>query len=183
MVVTFDDGYLDNFNCAAPVLKEYGVPSTFFITAGLIGTNHVTPWDEHLRGHVPWMTWPQVRELQAQGFDIGSHTMTHIDLGVVDPKVARQELQESKQVLEDRLGTRIPLFAYPFGGRQHLNDYNARLIKEVGYKCCCSAFGGFVTLDSDPFNIRRIGVNNWYESPAYLDFELRQIQNLAMPTY
>lgn len=173
VVVTFDDGYKDNYEHAAPILAEYGIPATFFVAVDVIGTERVMSWDEHLRGRVPWMSWGQVRELHAHGFEIGSHTLTHPDLGKVRGSQAWQELVESKARLEDALGTKQLLFAYPFGGRQNITEENRGLVRKAGYRCCCSAYGGFVRLGSDPFDLRRIGVNNWFASTEELDFEIR----------
>ena len=173
VVVTFDDGYRDNYEHSAPILAEYEVPATFFVAVDAIGTERVMPWDEHLKGRVPWMNWSQVRELHAQGFEIGSHTLTHPDLGQVRGPRAWEEISKSKTKLEDALGAGVSLFAYPFGGERNFCEENRELVRQAGYRCCCSALPGFVTLISDPFNLRRISVNNWYSDPCDLDFEIR----------
>jgi peptidoglycan/xylan/chitin deacetylase (PgdA/CDA1 family) len=173
VVVTFDDGYRDNYEYAGPILAEFKVPATFFATVDAIGTECVMPWDENLQQRVPWMTWSQVRELHAQGFEIGSHTLTHPDLGQVRGPRAWEEISKSKTRLEDALGARVSLFAYPFGGKRNFCEENRELVRQAGYRCCCSALEGFVTLKSDPFNLRRISVNNWYSDPSDLDFEIR----------
>lgn len=175
VVVTFDDGYRDNYEVAAQILLEHQIPATFFITAGLIGTERVLPWDMHLRGRVSWMKWEEVRLLRANGFDIGSHTMTHCDLGKASASEARHEIQDSKRKLEDALGNRISLFAYPFGGLNNITEENRSLIREAGYCCCCSAHGGYVMLGADPFRLPRIPINNWFATIGELDFELRII--------
>ena len=173
IAVTFDDGYDDNLEFAAPILQEYGIPATFFITVEMIGTNHLLPWDEHLAGRIRWMTWDQVRLLRSKGFEIGSHTLTHCDLGKGSGEEARREIWESKRRLEDALGAGVSLFAYPFGGTENMLAENRNLVREAGYNCCCSAFGGFVTGRSDPFELRRIPIDNWYTTPADLHCELR----------
>ncbi len=173
VVVTFDDGYRDNYECAAPILAEYGVPATFFILADAIGTDYVLPWEEHLRGRVPWMEWDQARELLRQGFEIGSHTLLHRDLGKLRGEEARREIFDSKKKLEDSLGAEISNFAYPFGGRENLLPENRELIRRAGYRCCCSAFGGYADLQSDLFNLCRFSIDSSYVSPVDLHFELR----------
>jgi peptidoglycan/xylan/chitin deacetylase (PgdA/CDA1 family) len=173
VAITFDDGYLDNFVEAAPILAEHDLHATFFCAADLIGSNTVLPWDEPLRGRVPWMTWDQVRQLQDQGFEIGSHTLSHCDLGQVRGAEAKRELVESKRKLEERLGRAVPLFAYPFGGPANLLEENLQLVREAGYTACCSAHGGLVLPASDPFRIHRVPVNNWFQTVSSLEFEMR----------
>jgi peptidoglycan/xylan/chitin deacetylase (PgdA/CDA1 family) len=173
VVVTFDDGYRDNYEHAAPILTEFGVPATFFVTTDAIGSERVMPWDEHVRGRVPWMNWNQVRELYSRGFEIGSHTLTHPDLGQLRGPRAWEEISDSKARLEGHLGAGIPFFAYPFGGEENFCEENRELVRRAGYRCCCSAYGGFFTLGSDAFNLRRMGINNWLSNSCDLDFELR----------
>ncbi len=175
VAVTFDDGYRDNFEFAAPILAELAIPATFFITAGAIGTDRVMFWDEHLRGRVPWMDWDQVRAIHAQGFEIGSHTMNHADLGRVGPEQAWQELTRSKAKLEDELGAEVTLFAYPFGRTENMNEENRALVREAGYRCCCSCCGGFVTPQDDPFRLKRTPMDPWFTSPVELHYELRRL--------
>ncbi len=81
LAITFDDGYEDNFENAAPVLERLSLPATFFVVSQWIGTDIVPWWDRQEGVRYPWMTWEQVRALQHRGFDIGAHTRTHVDLG------------------------------------------------------------------------------------------------------
>jgi len=173
VVITFDDGYRDNYESAAPILEEYDAPAAFFVVADVIGTDCIMPWDEHLRGQVSWMDWRQLRDLQARGFEVGSHTLTHCNLGTVRGSLAWQEIYESKAKLEDGLGTEISLFAYPFGSRMHLLEENRSLVRQARYRCCCSGLGGFVTLDSDIYDLGRIPINNYFATLDDLHFELR----------
>jgi peptidoglycan/xylan/chitin deacetylase (PgdA/CDA1 family) len=173
VVITFDDGYRDNYDCAAPILAEYGVPATFFIVVNAMGTAMEVPWDEHVRGRVPWMDWGQVRELRALGFEIGSHTLTHPDLGQVRGEAAWHEISESRAKLADALGEDVTAFAYPFGGRENLSEENRELVRKAGYRCCCSAFGGFVRLDADRYGLLRLPIHFSIETDRDLDFDLR----------
>ncbi len=90
LVITFDDGYLDNYRDAAPALARHGLPACFFVVTEFLGSNRVPWWDEELGIQSEWMDWDQLRALHAQGFEIGAHTMSHVDLGVTvgDPAVA-----------------------------------------------------------------------------------------------
>lgn len=173
--ISFDDGYLDNYECAAPILSEMGLPATFFVAAGLIETKTDLPWDDHVKGRVPWMEWSHVRELHQRGFEIGSHTISHCDLGKISGDEARRELVGSRAQLEEKLGAEVLMFAYPFGGKQHMTPANLELVVRAGYRCCCSAHGGFVWPGSSVYDLHRVPINNWYKDPAMLHFELRRL--------
>jgi peptidoglycan/xylan/chitin deacetylase (PgdA/CDA1 family) len=142
LAITFDDSYRDNLE-AARVLAEHGLPATFFLPTAFVGTDHVFPWDRCLK-RMPNLTWPDVREMRRLGFEIGSHTVTHVDLGAVSAERATREIVESKAVLEDRLGTKVRWFAYPFGGVKNFRGDWLPLIQEAGYEGCVSAYGGFI---------------------------------------
>jgi len=170
--ITFDDGYLDNFEVAAPILRKLKLPAALFVTTGFIGTSHPAAWDNHLAQHPGWMTWDQVRSLAAQGFEIGSHTDTHINLGKADPEVARAELRLSREKLQQELGARPRLFAYPFGGREHISERSRELVREAGFECCLSCCGGVNLATPDPFDLNRISIAEWFSSPDQFGFEL-----------
>jgi peptidoglycan/xylan/chitin deacetylase (PgdA/CDA1 family) len=111
------------------------------------------------------MTWEQVRALHRCGFDIGAHTRTHVDLGHAAEKEARAEILGARRELEAQLGARVESFAYPYGGRQHLTDSSRMLVKEAGFRCCCSGYGGVNRPRTDPFHLRRVPISPWYTSP------------------
>lgn len=158
VAITFDDGYLDNIDVAAPILKQRHLPATFFVTSGYIGTARRFPWDSYSSTVHPLMTWDHVRELQAEGFEIGAHTVNHLNLGHCSLDVVRAEVVESKRQIEDRLGSQVAGFAYPFGGLECISDSATQVVREAGFLYCCSNYGGKVTGDSDLFNIERTGV-------------------------
>src|SRR5579859_849854 len=87
--------------------------------------------------------------MAAIGHEIGSHTVSHPNLGVASYEEARREIFDSKAVLEERLGQRVRWFAYPFGGRNHLRPEAAALVEEAGYDGCLSGYGGFVRPGAD----------------------------------
>src|SRR5262249_28366355 len=78
--ITFDDGYLDNYLHAMPILLKHAIPAAFFVSTGIVGTERAFPHDLR-RGNqnLPVMNWDQLREMRDRGFTIGSHSVSHID--------------------------------------------------------------------------------------------------------
>jgi len=169
--ITFDDGYLNNFEVAAPILKKLRLPATFFATTGFIGSQIVAPWDRQLPVRQGWMTWDHLRSLVSMGFEIGNHTDTHIDLGAADPAAIRREFEVSKAKFEDALGATARLFAYPFGGREHFNAAALELVRAAGFTCCASCCGGINETTPNPFDLKRIPIAGWFRTPDQFGFE------------
>lgn len=165
LVITFDDGYQDNYKFAAPILESLDLPATFFLTSQFIGTDVVPWWDAKRGAKHPWMTWDEARDLYAQGFEIGAHTRTHANLAEICGLEAREEILGSRRDLEERLCASVDLFAYPYGKEDQITERNRDIIKEGGLRCCCSCYGGINASGTDPFHLRRIPMSSWYESP------------------
>lgn len=173
LVVTFDDGYEDNHSVAAPILEDLGLPATFFVTSGFIGSDTGAPWDVARGIEAPWMSWDQLRGLAAApGFAIGGHTVTHADLGQISGSDAMDEIMVGKRMLESELGESVEHFAYPFGGRDRITEANRRNVREAGFRCCLSAYGGLVGPGADPYRLRRVAITDWHRSPEQWGFEL-----------
>ena len=169
--MTFDDGYLDNFEIAAPILRRFGLPATFFVTTGFIGSQVIAPWDRDLPRQPGWMTWDHVRGLASMGFEIGHHTDTHLDLGTADPAMIRTEFETSKRKFTEALGASPKLFAYPFGGQGNITPRGLQLAREAGFSCCASCFGGLNDVTPDPFGLKRIPIAGWFRTPDQFGFE------------
>ncbi len=153
LAITFDDGYRDNFEAAAPIL--------------------VVPWwDRERNVRYPWMTWDEVRALHRKGFAIGAHTLTHADLGKLSGAEAQREVAGARVELEREIGAAVDLFAYPYGGRDNLTEANRELVKAAGFRCCCSNFGGTNATGGSPFDLRRIPISLWHRSPHQFGFEV-----------
>ena len=160
VVITFDDGYLDNATHAAPLLLEKGLPATFFLTAGYIGTNKRFPWDIAKSISAPAMAWHDARELHQAGFEIGCHTYTHPNLGTEPVAHAAHELTEAKELIEDKVGAVVNHFAYPFGSRQNIRPEWIAEVKARGFASLFSGFGGTATNRDSPFWIPRMGASH-----------------------
>jgi peptidoglycan/xylan/chitin deacetylase (PgdA/CDA1 family) len=171
LVITFDDGYLDNWAIAAPELAARGLPACFFITTGFIGTDRDAWWDAARGVRSEWMTWDQVRDLHAAGFELGAHTTSHVNLATADPATARSEIAGSKAQLEAETGSTVRHFAYPFGGLNHLGATQREMVKAAGFSSCLSAYGGTVRQGDDLYSLRRLGISNWFHSPYQFGLE------------
>jgi peptidoglycan/xylan/chitin deacetylase (PgdA/CDA1 family) len=110
--VTFDDGMRNNHAVALPILAEYGIPATVYVTIGFLGG--FSPWIGS-RSDGAMMEEPELRELAAAGWELGAHTMTHPDLSTLDYDACRKEIEESRDALERIAGVAVQTFAYPFG--------------------------------------------------------------------
>jgi peptidoglycan/xylan/chitin deacetylase (PgdA/CDA1 family) len=176
VVITFDDGYKNNYEYAIPILEKYNLTATIFCTAGFINTKRRFFWDEGKLESSDLMSWEEVQDLRKRGFYIGSHTVNHVNLGKVNYQEAKEELKNSKDILENKLSTTIELFAYPFGGTKNFNLSYINLIKESGYICNCSCHGGLVTDDSNLFLLPRVPVNGEFRNAYELLYSIEGIR-------
>ena len=172
LAITFDDGYLDNYQNAAPVLEKFSLPATFFVVTRFMGSSEVPWWDRHQAVRHPWMTWDHVRSLRRMGFDVGAHTRSHVDLGAVSERVAKDEILGARLELQNELAAPVDLFAYPYGRRRNLDNRGRDLVKAAGFRCCCSSFGGINVSGGDPFQLRRVPISPWYATPQQFGLEV-----------
>lgn len=171
LAITFDDGYSDNVSAAA-TLKAYGLNACFFVATGYIGTARDGWWDLEQGCRSRWMSWTDVAQLHEWGFELGAHTENHVDLGRIEGVAARREIEGSRTALEQVTGRPVQHFSYPYGGRNHITHANRQLISDLGFTTCSSAYGGWVTRDSDLMDVQRFAVSPWHISPWQLGYEL-----------
>ena len=110
--ITFDDGMRNNHEVAWPILAEYSIPATVYVTIGFIDGS--SPW-VGAGGDGAMMSEDQLRELAAAGWELGAHTMTHPDMSVLDYEQCLAEIRDSAQALQRICGAAVETFAYPFG--------------------------------------------------------------------
>jgi peptidoglycan/xylan/chitin deacetylase (PgdA/CDA1 family) len=165
LVITFDDGYRDNHDVVAVELQKRRLPACFFIATGFVGSNQVAWWDAKQSIRSEWMNWDDVRDLLGQGFELGAHTITHADCGLVTGLAAIREIAGSKAQLEAAVGMPISHFAYPYGGPERMTNENRSIVRDAGFSCCLAAYGGVVHASDSPFHLARVPINMWYASP------------------
>lgn len=153
-VITFDDGYVDNL-AACEELKKRGMRATFFIVSGSVGHEPRWPADGRPMGRL--LSADELRDMQACGMEIGSHTMSHARLPDLDDVALVQELTDSRGVLEGLLGQRVGSFAYPYGA---WDARCAAAVQRAGYTAACTTRSGWALRDNDPFKLRRLTVFN-----------------------
>lgn len=155
VMITFDDGYVDNYTNAFPILKKYDFKAIIYLVSHL----NYNKWDvdniQNPEKEFYMMNRGQIKEMQEWGIEFGGHTKTHVKLSRVDPEVAKSEIIESTEILEELLGERMLSFAYPYGD---MNDKVKKMVEEAGYKFGVATDSGTVCFSDDLFRIRRIGI-------------------------
>jgi len=153
VIITFDDGYADNFEGAFQPLIDHNMQATWFITTDCIGQH--APWMGPNNPETRILDKKQLHEMAEQGMEIGSHTCSHPDLSLLTYADQLDQLRGSKQELESLLGNRVRSFAYPYG---RYNEGSVTALKETGYEFACSVRPGWSLRGSDRFSIRRVTV-------------------------
>lgn len=113
IVLTFDDGYADFVEHAAPLLQRHGFRAVVYVVSELVGQSNV--WDEALGEPLALMDWQTIGRLSAEGIDFGSHTARHRALVALDQEQLAADLARSKRLLGERLGHPVTSVSYPFG--------------------------------------------------------------------
>jgi len=151
LMISFDDGYLDNYLNAYPILQKFGMTAAFYIITSLVGEE-----DRLTAGHI--------REMAANGMSIGSHTVTHRALGELDAEEAASEMSLSRLYLEGLLQRPVNFIAYPKGS---YNEFTAKIANEAAYNGGFSVEYGTCSSTINPYALRRIPVFSF-------DREIRQ---------
>lgn len=171
IIITFDDGYKDNYINALPILRKYNLPATFFITTGFIGR------ERKVGGHTyNMMDWNEVLALHNNGFTIGAHTVSHPNLAKLSKNEIKREVSLPRNILGSIIGKPVKLFAYPFGEKNHINDEVIELTKEAGYECGLTTTGykGLKKNSQDLFTLGRTPIN---------DLNMQEFKNLLCGIY
>ena len=161
VLITFDDGYRDNLEFAAPVLERHGYPAVLFVPIAYLDDLRPLPHEERLaaRGVVNrTLDWGELAELEAAGVRIESHGISHRPLADLALDEAAREIVVSKLRLEDRLGRPVRSFAYVKGSEAHYRPIHLSLLRQAGYDVAFTSVSGSNDRTSDPLRLHRYNV-------------------------
>lgn len=153
VVITFDDGYQDNFLNAWPILKKYNFPATIFLATGNVGSDFM------IRGEVMrFLNWNEMSEMEASGLiDIEPHTETHQKLNKLTTEETFAEINVSKKMIEEKLNKKCHFFSYPFG---IYNDNIIKILKDFSFRAGLSIDKGRIDFKTDKFILRRNSIDS-----------------------
>lgn len=148
VVITFDDGYVDNYLEAYPILKQYGLRATIFVITDYIDKEKA------------YLTSSQLKEMEKNKvMDIQSHTAYHDKLNKLNYDKQLKTLKLSKKTLEDILNKEVKYIAYPYG---MYNEDTLKAVKDSEYMMAFSAYGKWANKDNGTYTLDRIYMGNMY---------------------
>jgi peptidoglycan/xylan/chitin deacetylase (PgdA/CDA1 family) len=161
VVLTFDDGYLDNLTNALPIMKKYNARATLY----LVIDRHDNDWSTKKKKHHdsgelardPKLNDQQVTELLESGcFELGGHTHTHANLNSLDQKQKIAEIKNSKIKLEQLFNTKVTSFAYPFG---IYSEQDVSIVEQSGYSSAVTTDAGIDDSNLPWFKLKRVKIS------------------------
>ena len=162
VMITFDDGYEDNYTNAYPIMKKYGFTGTIFVVTSFLGK------------YPNYLTWAQAQELEENGFNIESHTVTHQSMTDASDEKIKKELEDSKAAIQEHLGKESKYFAYPTGT---YNLHIAQMAKDAGYRAAFTIKFDNVSRQTNVYAIERVPI--FHTENTNKDF-LERIQSLPL---
>lgn len=151
--ITFDDGTVDLYNNALPVIEKLKIPVTFFISTNPI--QNLPLKTKILREPKNYLNKEQIQEIHNRGICVASHGKSHAHLAKCSIDDAKDEIQASKKILEDIIGAEVKWFCYPYG---NFNKDTIKIVQEAGYIGACSVIRDNQNSKEDLFYLKRVMV-------------------------
>jgi peptidoglycan/xylan/chitin deacetylase (PgdA/CDA1 family) len=167
LVITFDDGYEDNFRVALPILEGLGLKATIFVATGLLGTPETI---ERYRGCCAddrMLDWAQVREMRERGSEIGGHGRHHRELALLPAADAEAEVEGCALDIAAHTGERPRLFCYPRGSESPAVQ---EIVSARGFEAACTVYPGSNPPGTPPLALRRTEISG---DDGLADFDLK----------
>jgi peptidoglycan/xylan/chitin deacetylase (PgdA/CDA1 family) len=161
VLITFDDGYHDNLDNAARVLRKYRYPAVLFVPIGYLDDRHPLPHEERLAAQGVLnrtVDWDELAALEREGIRVESHGISHRPLADLEVDEAAREIALSKLRLEDRLGRPVRAFSYVKGSEAHYKPVHLSLVRQAGYDVAFTAVSGANSPSTDPLQLRRYNI-------------------------
>ena len=151
IVITFDDGFADNYTNAFPILKSLGLTATVFVVTDFVGKPK-------------YMSWQQLRQMNTEGISIQSHTVSHRPLTVLKTNEIIYELDGSKKRIEDHLGAPVDFLSVPHG---MIDEKVVGVARSTGYRAICTAEPAFSHSYGNPAILNRINISDRCEIATF----------------
>ncbi|MEI7025949.1 polysaccharide deacetylase family protein [Paenibacillus sp. y28] len=152
VLLTFDDGYTDNYETAMPLIRKYDFHATLFMTPGWVDKPG-------------YLSWEQVKEMQKAGWDVMPHGMSHPKLNQLNAERQAQEIIEARKLIEAQLGVTADIFCYPYG---LYNKQTLAILKEQGFRYAFTIDQGFTDPGQQPLQLKRIFVDGNQSLPSFI---------------
>lgn len=154
-LLTFDDGNLDNYTNAFPITQKYGFTGTLYLVNNYIGVEN-------------YMSVDQILEMVKAGWEVGSHSMNHLDLTQLEAPMLYTEIVQSRKALEEKLGIPVLTFAYPFGKS---SDAALDYVRFAGYIGAMGASGYAASQGKwNLYYLQRVGIKGSEDAKTFTRF-------------
>lgn len=150
VLLTFDDGFIDLYEFAFPIIREENIPAVIFVVSGYAGKKN--DWEVTMGKSFTHLSWGKIKEMHKYGVTIGSHSHLHPDYSRSPHDVVKKDMKESLEIISDKIGERIKYLSYPFG---RIRESQIELVGEVGYE---KAFISTPNQNDNPYFLGRWAV-------------------------